>query len=162
VVGGPRIVPVSRPRLVRNALRFAFLGTMLLYAFAPPMAGAEDLLGLRALRPGPWAGAAAGFACVLAGVFYSAGPAWRSTLQPPRGLVDVHFYATALGAMTVFAALMLSSGAAAAGDDPAARLRPYARLATGGGVLMLVSVGLFALNVTLAIRAHRSVRSSAT
>ncbi len=160
MVGGPRIVSVSSARLARNALRFGFLGAMLLYAFVPPMAGAEDMLGLRALRPGPWAGAAAGLACVIAGILYAAGPAWRSTLQPPRGLIDVHFYATAIGAMTVFTALMLSASSATGGDDPAERVRPYARLATGGGVLMLVSVGILALNVMLAIRSHRSVRTS--
>ena len=158
---------VSRARLARNALRFGVLGAMLLYAFLPAMLGPpeEDLLGLRTLRPGPWAGAAAGLASILGGILHAAGPAWRSTFQPPRWLVDVQFYSSALGAIAVFFALMMSAWQTGAAESAGEgligadeRVGPYRSLATVGGALMLASIALFLVNATLAVRNHRAVR----
>lgn len=150
----------SRSRLAWNAMRFGMFGAMLLYAFLPPAVGGagEDPLGLRAVRPGPWTGALAGLACVLGGVLYAAGPAWRSTLRPPSPLVHTHFYSSAIGAMCVFGALMMSSWSRAA--TPAQRLAPYRGIATAGSVVMMVATAIFVLNVVLAIRNHRSLYRS--
>lgn len=153
---GPRIEEVSRVRLARDALRFGFLGALLLYAFVPPaLAAGEDLLGLRSVRPGPWAGALAGLACVLGGIFFSAGPVWRSTLRPPRWLVDAQFYSTAVGAITVFASIMTTTWGMTQGT---ARPPPSRALSGLGGALLCAGMALFAVNVVLAIRNHRAVR----
>jgi hypothetical protein len=157
-VPGPVITQVSRARLARDALRFGFLGAMLLYTFLPVALGARaDALHLRSAWPGPWAGAIAGFFSVLGGILYSAGPAWRSTLQPPHALVDAQFYATALGAIAVFAALMMSptvDGSVHPSDSGRS-------LITVGGGLLMASTALFVLNAWLAFRSHRRVRAPA-